>query len=154
MYSINYFTQKLNKRCKHNRHYIILYIKLNKATQYVIYRFCCSQCIRMLTNCNGNKYCLSYLATLCDCVLRMRIGCKQHFKRAISAFVTNLTAIIPCRLLRSYWLAINMMMPEAPNTPSRHEKSLGLLTIKFVNLLQEAHDGVLDLKVVSVKSRS
>lgn len=32
--------------------------------------------------------------------------------------------------------------------PSRHEKSLGLLTTKFVSLLQEAKDGVLDLKVV------
>ncbi|XP_013873772.1 transcription factor E2F5 isoform X2 [Austrofundulus limnaeus] len=34
-------------------------------------------------------------------------------------------------------------------TPSRHEKSLGLLTIKFVSLLQEAEDGVLDLKVAA-----
>lgn len=34
-------------------------------------------------------------------------------------------------------------------TPSRHEKSLGLLTMKFVNLLQQAKDGRLDLKVVS-----
>ncbi|KAL4613650.1 transcription factor E2F5-like isoform X3 [Arapaima gigas] len=33
-----------------------------------------------------------------------------------------------------------------PHTPSRHEKSLGLLTSKFVSLLQEARDGVLDLK--------
>lgn len=33
---------------------------------------------------------------------------------------------------------------------SRHEKSLGLLTTKFVSLLQEAKDGVLDLKAVSV----
>lgn len=32
--------------------------------------------------------------------------------------------------------------------PSRHEKSLGLLTTKFVSLLQQAHDGVLDLKQV------
>lgn len=32
---------------------------------------------------------------------------------------------------------------------SRHEKSLGLLTAKFVSLLQEAQDGVLDLKAVS-----
>ncbi len=38
----------------------------------------------------------------------------------------------------------------ADHTPSRHEKSLGLLTTKFVSLLQEAKDGVLDLKVVSV----
>ncbi|XP_064611357.1 transcription factor E2F5-like [Liolophura sinensis] len=37
----------------------------------------------------------------------------------------------------------------AYNTPSRHEKSLGLLTTKFVNLLQEAKDGVLDLKVAA-----
>ena len=36
-------------------------------------------------------------------------------------------------------------------TTSRHEKSLGLLTTKFVTLLQEAKDGVLDLKVVSRK---
>lgn len=33
--------------------------------------------------------------------------------------------------------------------PSRHEKSLGLLTTKFVTLLQEAKDGVLDLKVAA-----
>lgn len=32
---------------------------------------------------------------------------------------------------------------------SRHEKSLGLLTTKFVTLLQEAPDGVLDLKVAA-----
>lgn len=32
---------------------------------------------------------------------------------------------------------------------SRHEKSLGLLTTKFVTLLQEAKDGVLDLKVAA-----
>lgn len=38
---------------------------------------------------------------------------------------------------------------NSPSTPSRHEKSLGLLTTKFVTLLQEAKDGVLDLKVVS-----
>ncbi|XP_059507571.1 transcription factor E2F4 [Stegostoma tigrinum] len=41
-------------------------------------------------------------------------------------------------------------MAEAlPQTPSRHEKSLGLLTTKFVSLLQEAKDGVLDLKVAA-----
>ncbi|XP_076337094.1 transcription factor E2F5-like [Tachypleus tridentatus] len=33
--------------------------------------------------------------------------------------------------------------------PSRHEKSLGLLTTKFVSLLQEAKDGVLDLKMAA-----
>ena len=32
---------------------------------------------------------------------------------------------------------------------SRFEKSLGLLTTKFVSLLQEAEGGVLDLKIVS-----
>jgi transcription factor E2F4/5 len=32
---------------------------------------------------------------------------------------------------------------------SRHEKSLGLLTTKFVSLLQEAKDGVLDLKIAA-----
>ena len=36
---------------------------------------------------------------------------------------------------------------------SRHEKSLGLLTAKFVSLLQEAQDGVLDLKAVSKPPR-
>ncbi|XP_031720898.1 transcription factor E2F5 isoform X1 [Anarrhichthys ocellatus] len=35
------------------------------------------------------------------------------------------------------------------STPSRHEKSLGLLTMKFVSLIQEAKDGVLDLKVAA-----
>lgn len=37
----------------------------------------------------------------------------------------------------------------ARSTPSRREKSLGLLTMKFVSLLQQAADGRLDLKVVS-----
>ncbi|XP_013401038.1 transcription factor E2F4-like [Lingula anatina] len=37
----------------------------------------------------------------------------------------------------------------ADTTPSRHEKSLGLLTTRFVSLLQEAKDGVLDLKVAA-----
>lgn len=37
----------------------------------------------------------------------------------------------------------------SPGTPSRHEKSLGLLTSKFVSLLQEAQDGVLDLKLAA-----
>ena len=32
---------------------------------------------------------------------------------------------------------------------SRHKKSLGLLTAKFVSLLQEAKDGVLDLKAAA-----
>ncbi|XP_062849048.1 transcription factor E2F5 [Trichomycterus rosablanca] len=32
---------------------------------------------------------------------------------------------------------------------SRHEKSLGLLAIKFVSLLQESQDGILDLKVAA-----
>ncbi|XP_072567355.1 transcription factor E2F5 isoform X1 [Paramormyrops kingsleyae] len=36
-----------------------------------------------------------------------------------------------------------------PVGTSRHEKSLGLLTIKFVSLLQEAEDGVLDLKAAA-----
>ncbi|XP_077472334.1 transcription factor E2F5 isoform X1 [Stigmatopora argus] len=35
------------------------------------------------------------------------------------------------------------------STPARHEKSLGRLTIKFVGLLQESSDGVLDLKVAA-----
>ncbi|XP_053558889.1 transcription factor E2F4 [Bombina bombina] len=38
---------------------------------------------------------------------------------------------------------------QVPATPSRHEKSLGLLTSKFVSLLQEAEDGVLDLKAAA-----
>ncbi|XP_075069838.1 transcription factor E2F5 [Mixophyes fleayi] len=40
-------------------------------------------------------------------------------------------------------------MAEPAGVPSRHEKSLGLLTSKFVSLLQEAKDGVLDLKVAA-----
>ena len=46
----------------------------------------------------------------------------------------------------SYGLPLEFTSDQAP---SRHEKSLGLLTTKFVTLLQEAKDGVLDLKVVS-----
>ncbi|XP_030409236.1 transcription factor E2F5 [Gopherus evgoodei] len=39
--------------------------------------------------------------------------------------------------------------PAAGGGSSRHEKSLGLLTTKFVSLLQEAKDGVLDLKAAA-----
>lgn len=38
------------------------------------------------------------------------------------------------------------------NIYKRYEKSLGLLTTRFVSLLQKAKDGVLDLKVVSTES--
>jgi len=41
-------------------------------------------------------------------------------------------------------MACNALDPN-----SRFEKSLGLLTTRFVNLLQEAEDGVLDLKVAA-----
>lgn len=41
------------------------------------------------------------------------------------------------------------LTPDFILTPSRHEKSLGLLTTKFVSLLQEAKDGVLDLKIAA-----
>merc|ERR1712215_442083 len=41
-------------------------------------------------------------------------------------------------------MALNVLDPN-----SRFEKSLGLLTTRFVNLLQEAEDGVLDLKVAA-----
>lgn len=39
--------------------------------------------------------------------------------------------------------------PIHNNGGGRHEKSLGLLTAKFVDLLQVAEGGVLDLKKVS-----
>lgn len=42
-----------------------------------------------------------------------------------------------------------LQLGGAGSGSSRHEKSLGLLTTKFVSLLQEAKDGVLDLKAVS-----
>ncbi|CAM2106805.1 unnamed protein product [Caretta caretta] len=38
---------------------------------------------------------------------------------------------------------------SSSSSSSRHEKSLGLLTTKFVSLLQEAKDGVLDLKAAA-----
>jgi len=40
-------------------------------------------------------------------------------------------------------------MGDTPVAASRFEKSLGLLTTRFVQLLQEAKDGVLDLKVAA-----
>uniref|UniRef100_A0A8C9R210 E2F/DP family winged-helix DNA-binding domain-containing protein n=1 Tax=Scleropages formosus TaxID=113540 RepID=A0A8C9R210_SCLFO len=39
--------------------------------------------------------------------------------------------------------------PTPPPGPSCHEKSLGLLAVKFVSLLQEARNGLLDLKRAS-----
>merc|ERR1711909_244290 len=41
-------------------------------------------------------------------------------------------------------MALNVLDPN-----SRFEKSLGLLTTRFVTLLQEADDGILDLKVAA-----
>lgn len=38
---------------------------------------------------------------------------------------------------------------QGQSITNRHEKSLGLLTSKFVTLLQEAKDGILDLKVAA-----
>ncbi|CAL8315837.1 transcription factor E2F5 isoform X2 [Gadus morhua] len=46
-------------------------------------------------------------------------------------------------------MAESVRSSRSNGTPSRHEKSLGLLTIKFVTLLQEAKDGVLDLKLAA-----
>ncbi|CAB3369616.1 Hypothetical predicted protein [Cloeon dipterum] len=40
-------------------------------------------------------------------------------------------------------------MSDTPSAPSRFEKSLGLLTTRFVTLLQEAKEGILDLKVAA-----
>ena len=39
---------------------------------------------------------------------------------------------------------------SSPTHGGRHEKSLGLLTSKFVDLLQAAEGGVLDLKKVRI----
>lgn len=41
--------------------------------------------------------------------------------------------------------------PQSLRELNRHEKSLGLLTEKFVQLLKDAPDGVLDIKAVSQK---
>ena len=43
-----------------------------------------------------------------------------------------------------------MMVDTPGDASSRFEKSLGLLTTKFVTLLQEADGGILDLKVVRI----
>merc|ERR1711997_746847 len=48
------------------------------------------------------------------------------------------------RLLKLTNMALNVLDPN-----SRFEKSLGLLTTRFVNLLQEAEDGILDLKIAA-----
>ena len=45
---------------------------------------------------------------------------------------------------------MQMLTPDPGDSSSRFEKSLGLLTTKFVTLLQEADGGILDLKVVSL----
>lgn len=41
-----------------------------------------------------------------------------------------------------------------PQTSGRHEKSLGLLTTKFVELLQSAEGGILDLKKVRTEEKT
>ena len=45
---------------------------------------------------------------------------------------------------------MQMMVSSDGDSSSRFEKSLGLLTTKFVTLLQEADGGILDLKVVRI----
>lgn len=45
-------------------------------------------------------------------------------------------------------LEMSEMSDFSGSSASRHEKSLGLLTTRFVSLLQDAKDGVLDLKMV------
>ncbi len=48
------------------------------------------------------------------------------------------------------WRSKETLKMDTPgDLGSRFEKSLGLLTSKFVTLLQEAPDGLLDLKLVS-----
>lgn len=49
---------------------------------------------------------------------------------------------------------MQMLTPDPGDSSSRFEKSLGLLTTKFVTLLQEADGGILDLKVVSFLTKS
>merc|ERR1719310_2720338 len=44
---------------------------------------------------------------------------------------------------------MQMMVSSDGDSSSRFEKSLGLLTTKFVTLLQEADGGILDLKVAA-----
>ncbi|XP_041045451.1 transcription factor E2F5-like isoform X1 [Carcharodon carcharias] len=46
----------------------------------------------------------------------------------------------------SVWNGAGRGIRGSGSGPGRHEKSLGLLTTRFVSLLQEAKDGVLDLK--------
>ncbi|KAL1007306.1 hypothetical protein UPYG_G00084760 [Umbra pygmaea] len=46
-------------------------------------------------------------------------------------------------------MELNRTEMESSDSTRRHERSLGLLTTKFVTLLQEAKDGVLDLKVAA-----
>ena len=43
---------------------------------------------------------------------------------------------------------------SAIDSNTRFEKSLGLLTTRFVTLLQESEGGILDLKVVSLHFRN
>lgn len=40
--------------------------------------------------------------------------------------------------------------PQPPVKRRRHGKSLGILTRKFVSLLQTSPNGILDLKIVSI----
>lgn len=67
-----------------------------------------------------------------------------------SSSSSSSSKILPSMQCEPTVAAAGCMMAAADHTPSRHEKSLGLLTTKFVSLLQEAKDGVLDLKVVSI----
>lgn len=52
-------------------------------------------------------------------------------------------------MVSSIFLKYSNLNMTTPDITSRQEKSLGLLTAKFVSLLQEAENGVLDIKCVS-----
>ena len=49
---------------------------------------------------------------------------------------------------------LEVMSFSVIDSNTRFEKSLGLLTTRFVTLLQESEGGILDLKVVSLYSRN
>ncbi|KAJ9583900.1 hypothetical protein L9F63_021757, partial [Diploptera punctata] len=54
------------------------------------------------------------------------------------------------RLFKKQYFSLCFLISNmADNQQSRFEKSLGLLTTRFVSLLQKARDGVLDLKVAA-----
>lgn len=72
-----------------------------------------------------------------------------------AAFRTEMRKTVVCFF--SFYLVFSFQAPKSPSEKTRYDTSLGLLTKKFIQLLSQSPDGVLDLnraaEVLKVQKR-